>query len=195
MAMFRLLNLLSFLVLISFGSLAFSVDLQLHLRTGLVTTSFTGAQNGDFSLATSIDGEFEVFYSEQSSLYANAIIALDPEEAQFRYLFAGGGQKYYFFSKGRPSRVASDVGSIEMNPRHRFYAGWQVGISQLILATPTAALTVQSTLFEYGGNVGYLYRFFEGMDLAVHFSATRGTGISSVSVDATVFRLFAGLTF
>ncbi len=178
-----------------FGTEVSALDLQLHLRSGLITTSFTGAQSGDFSLITSVDGEFEIFISESTSIYANAIIALDPAEAQYRYLFAGGGQKLYFLSKGRTTEIDSDVGSLSMSPKRRFFAGWQLGISQLILDTPTPALTVQSTLFEYGFNIGALYRVLEKTNVEFQFTATRGTGISSVTVDATVFRFFAGLSF
>ena len=80
-------------------------------------------------------------------------------------------------------------------PKWRFFAGWDFGISQIILEEVGPALTVISTLIDVGGHVGAIYQISKNWGFEGKFGYSFGYGFSTVAVSGSVMSALGGVSF
>ncbi len=169
------------------------VDLQAHVRTGMIEGTFVGADSGNFAMTTSLEGELEMFYSNRTSFQVKTTAALGQENSQIVYLSMSLGQKYYLFTRGRPIESYDEGVYSLMVPRWRFYTGYTIGIAQVETRFLSASLSATSTIFEIGGGAGVIYNFSRNIGINIDLLYGKGFGVSSVAIDATVIRGLVGV--
>lgn len=182
---------LVFLLLVSTPTLA--QNIQAHLKGGMVNGTFTGAVSGDFSVATSIEGEGEYVYSSRLSLFSRATVALEAGTGQFKYIYMGLGHRYYFFSRSGYLEESNNGLVVSITPRIRYFAEGLLGLSQVQVRAVTDTLVAQSTLLEYGGGAGVIYQLSKSLGVEGTMGVSKGFAVSSVAVDTLIIRGFIGL--
>lgn len=175
------------------GAFASTSNVQAHLKGGMVNGTFTGIVSGGFSVSTSIEGEGEYLYSSHISLFSRATVALEPSSGQFKYIYMGLGQRYYFLSRGNSLESNYDGMYVEIVPRMRYFADWQLGLSQIQVKAETATLVAQATLLEYGVGLGAIYQVARNIGIEGSLGVSKGIAMSSVSVDSLIIRGLAGV--
>jgi len=192
----RLNQLVAIILIATFSFSAAALDkMQFHLRLGMVKGSFTGAETGEFSNMTSFDGEAEYLWTAKASFSARAIFTVDPESAQVQYMYAGGGQRFYIFSRASGAEATWGFDTVTIKPKLRYFVGWDLGMAQVLLQRVTESLSVQSAVLEYGGTAGLIYQLTSGLGMEIAGGVSKGIGISTVAVDTTILKLLIGLTF
>lgn len=188
-------------VLITFGfylifnwNRAAANDLTYNLRMGMVNGTFGGAETGEFSVVTGVDAEAEYADDARHSLLVRSIITVEPETSIIRYMYAGLGSKYYFFSRSRDYELRSGFDKVYVATKSKYYLGWEFGAAQLTIDQLTSSLSIQSTLLEGGLTAGWIYKLSTNIGLQVNGSFSRGFGISTVAVNGTVVKFTFGLT-
>ncbi len=168
-------------------------DVQGHLRSGLVQGSFSGAEEGSFSIASSLELEGEYFVGTKSSLLARATVSLDQSSGQFKYIYMGIGQRFYLFSRGRPSESSGDGVYFSQRPKLRYFLEYGLGLAQVQVRSLTQSLSVQSTIVELGLGGGAIYQFSNSFGVSLNLMGAKGYSVSSVSVDSTIIRGMIGV--
>ena len=167
--------------------------LQGHIRSGMVQGAFSGAESGDFSVATSLELEAEYFTSSRASVLAKATVSLDQESGQFKYVFMGIGQRFYLWSRGRPIETYSEGIFASQRPKFRFFAEYGLGLAQIQVRSVTDSLSVQSTVVELGAGGGVIYQISRNFGVSLTGMWSKGFAVSSVPVDSTVIRGMLGV--
>lgn len=168
-------------------------EVQGHLRSGLVQGQFSGAEEGSFSIASSLELEGEYFVGTKSSLLARATVSLDQASGQFKYIYMGLGQRFYLFSRGRPSESSGDGVYFSQRPKLRYFLEYGVGLAQVQVRSLTQSLSVQSTIVELGLGGGGIYQFSNSFGISLNIMGAKGFSVSSVSVDSTIIRGMIGV--
>ena len=169
-------------------------NLGFSLQTGVLNGSYFGAQNGNISLASTIDLSAELVTSSRDSFFARSSMSLDPQTAIIRYLYAGVGQRFYLFSRSNRQPFEIGTSKLEVIPKMQYFVSGEAGVSQNVIQQLTSSLSVQSTSIEYGIGLGMTYPWSDGIGLTVSGGIGKGIGISAVAVDSTIIRAMLGLT-
>jgi hypothetical protein len=181
-----------FLLFFGFQVDASPVAIQGHIRTGVVNGTFSGAETGEFSVMSSLEGEFEYFYGSRGSMLAKATLSLDPATGQYKYLHMGLGQRFYLFSRGRPIEGYSGGISASIRPKMRYFVDWGLGLSQIQVRALTSSISVQTTSLELGLGGGAIYQLSQSFGIGLNAGWSRGISMSSVAVDSTIIRVMVG---
>lgn len=185
-----------FILVIFFSGImpAMSADntLVYGLRTGMVMGSFTGASAGSFSVPTSMEGVVKFGQSPTTAQVVKGTFSLESETGKVKYLYSGGGQRYYLYSRFKGVDINTDDYSIRVMPRIQYYVGWDLGLAQIQVSEVSVVAGVSATVLEYGGMAGLTYKVTEKIGAEVILSMSKGLSISSVQVDSTVIRLLLG---
>jgi len=165
---------------------------QLHTSIGIINGTYAGATSNSFSISQSLNMEYEVFYNTNTAYVARAQVAIDPTTGKMVYYGGFLGQRHYFKSTGMIFDHATQDTTIRSIPKWRFYGGWDVGISQVVVAEVGPALTALSTMLDFGGHVGTIYQLGKTWGLDMQFGYSYGYGFSTVSVTGTAIKLWFG---
>lgn len=171
---------------------------QIHLRTGMVTSSLgtsVGSEGGAFSVMPSFDAEYERFVSDQKSFLYRGTLALEMATTVTRYLYFGVGQRYYVNSRGSALRAITPDVTVTVQPNFRYYFGWDAGMSQIVVNVLTASLQSFTTAVDLGGVGGAIYQISENIGLEAQMAVSYAYGFSSVPATGMVMKGFGGLTY
>ena len=84
-------------------------------------------------------------------------------------MYAGIAARYYLYSKGAKVETFESKNYFKSTPTYRYYTGWDVGISQVLVISHGPVLQTYSTLIDFGGCGGYIYQITEnlGFDIPI----------------------------
>jgi hypothetical protein len=195
----RLLNLflaLSFFfwtVPASFSSDDFR-DRQLHFRSALLTTNvFGGSISRSYSVANTVDLEYETFNHSKASTVFRGTIAHSLELGRTVYAFMGLGRRFYFGSTGISVKTAGNGFEVDHIPKRRYYYGADLGYSSGVISvlkgTPLQTVT---SMIDFGGVVGMLYQLSRSNAIEAQFGMSFGYGFSGVAAAAQTTRMLIG---
>lgn len=184
--------LLSLLFSIASYAYAGATQSQLHVYTGMVSASFTGPQSGSISVPMALGYEYEMIKSAQSSYLIENIVAIDAADAKTKYNAVHLGARYYLFSTNYSNQKSEDASLFKITPKYRFFAGWNLGLAQVVVLSFSDALDAVGTVLEYGGHGGVLYQLNDRWALEAKMNLYMGYGISSISVSSMSYQLLLG---
>ena len=172
-------------------------DSQLNVNWGMVSGSFTGGSGfkGSISVPTSIDVGYEVFSSSRKSLLFRAILSNNLSESRIAYSYAGVSRRYYLGSSGMGFTNSDGVTNVVSIPQRRFYAGVDVGVSQVLVAEQGPVLQVNSGLIDFGGHLGAIFQMSPTIGINAQVGMAFGYGFSAIAVSGTINRIFLGITY
>ncbi len=186
----------SILILIGILSInAYADGRQFHLRSGLIKGSYSGPVNSSFSTFPSIELEAELFFSSKVSTIIKSIFAMDFGKAKVFYSGVAGGQRFYFSGPSLYfSRSEGDF-EIQSYSPHRFFGGYEVGVSQVLVQEFTSAFSVVGSVAEFTGTFGYNYQLNETLGLELVTSFGYGFGFTTVAVNGFNMRFTGGVSY
>lgn len=176
-------------------SLAGGGQVLLHARSGLIIGSYEGIVAGLLDYVTLVDFEYENVMNNKYSYFIRSTFVFDIDKTLMAYRYVGGGTKYYFFSKGLSFDTEFKGTRVKVTPRFRFYMGVEFGLSQVLLRTVGSHLRIDSSTYDYGGNLGIIWNYTDKIAFEFSTTAQISTGFSSISTGGAVFKNFAGLVY
>jgi hypothetical protein len=170
---------------------------QFHMRMGMFngTYSGSGVEARGWSVPTTIDVELEVFLTRDKSFNLTSTMAMELDTNKVNYTYAGVGQTYYLFSRGRKDVRTEKLVQIKTIPKIRYYWGWNVGIAQVLAIDYGLVLGTYSTTLDVSGNTGVIYPIGENLGIEARAGMGLGYGFSTVTVTGTTMRALIGLTY
>jgi hypothetical protein len=171
---------------------------QAHLRAGLLSLSYStpnGGVSGSHSIATTLDAELELFSSPRASYLLRGVFGLDVAQGRLPYSYVGTGRRYYLFTSGLAQEHEDEVARVASIPKWRFYAGGELGVSQLEVQRLGSIYQVNSVLLELGAQAGTIFQLTRAIGLEVQAAYGWGYGLSSVSVRSSGLKGFVGASF
>ncbi|MEO5666799.1 MAG: hypothetical protein ABIR96_01940 [Bdellovibrionota bacterium] len=188
------LNVLSYLLLLG-SPCVWSNGKQLNVRVGMLKGSYSGPVKASFMTIPSVDVEMELFQSSKVSTLVKANISMNISKAKIFYSGVGAGQRYYFGGPGMlVDRIEGDY-TLEAYARNRYFAGWEVGVAQVLVKEYTATYSVVGSVVEFGAMGGYIYQVSKTLGLSVGVGGGFGMGFTTVSVNGINIRMNAGLSY
>lgn len=169
---------------------------QVHGRMGMVTGSLSGPITSTFSTIPTFELEYEKFLTTKESIIMRAIFAMDSASAKTQYAYAGAGQRFYIRgTTSHPITSADKEASVEIEPMWRYYWGWDIGASSVLVQEVTETFDAVSTMADFGASAGASRRVTKNFywDASGRFSY--GYGFSSVAVNAMIINLSFGATY
>lgn len=177
-----------------FTSAETASDIEYFGRLGLISGSFSGAEEGSFTSFASFEGGGELHKGSDSSVFVRATLSADPTEGKIKYFYGGFGQKYYLWGPGLKTRDISEGDLVEVTPKSRYFVNWDLGLAEVRVRDVTSSLSVQSTIVDFGGGAGYIMQR-GSLGIEFYFGATKGISISSVAIDSLILRMMFGVTY
>lgn len=174
----------------------FSRQTLVHLLVGNVSGSFSGDSKGQFSISQALNTEIEFLYNPRTSFILRNILAIDQATSKNVYNLTSVGQRYYWKGVTAPIEIIDVDGSkYSILPKQRYYIGYDVGVSQVVVTSLGPILDAVSTMVDVGVNLGGMYQLTEKWAIEGQAAFTRTQGFSSISVTGTTTRLMAGMAF
>lgn len=167
----------------------------MHVRTGYLWGDYSGVISGTVKEATSVDLEFEQVYSNKNSYFFRTTAVFDTEQSIFRHFYLGGGMKYYLGSKAMLIEAESKETIFKVSPRWRFYVGFDLGISHIVLKTFGELLQISTSAYEYGPMLGTIYNVTARLGLELNATVQVSTGFTTVSTGGVTYKGMAGLSY
>jgi hypothetical protein len=168
---------------------------ELQIRTGLVVSNYSGPVEGTMVAPASIDIDYGVFQSNRRSVNFRLTFATSLPDVKGEYLSAGAGQRFFFGSKGASFEGEGNGVTVSVRPKWRKYAGYDAGLTQMIVKSFGKTVQITSSLIEASANIGCIYQLDENLGIGAQASAGMGFGFSSVAVIAANGRLLAGVSY
>jgi hypothetical protein len=171
---------------------------QLHVRLGLVEGQFTSPipnTSGVLSVPNTLDLEYELFSATHRSWYFRGTFAQNLSTARLSYAYAGVGRRFYLGAPGMAFDATDGETRVTEIPKWRYYVGFDLGISQVVVTTFGTALQANSGLVEPGVTAGTIYQVGRSMGLEVSAGASPGIGFTSVSVTSFILRMLFGISY
>jgi hypothetical protein len=169
---------------------------QIHIMAGHISGSFSGATSGDFAVSQALNAEIEFINTPKTSFMFRNIIAFDPETSKNVYSVTSLGQRFYWLGSALPVDVTDINGSkYTIIPKRRFYYGYDVGISQAVIASLGPVLDAVSTMIDLGAYTGMNYQMGQNWGIEAQVGYSKTFGISSVSVNGSTLRFLLGTSF
>jgi len=190
-----------FIILITAWSLISSIASakttsdQFHIKLGMVNSSLgtsIGVEGGNFAVVPSFDFEYETFVTSRRSYVLRSTMALDMASTVTRYLFAGIGQRVYMNSRGSQMIAVTPDISIIMQPKFRYYLGWDAGVSTAVVSVLTASLQSVTTAIDGGGVAGVLYQISDNFTFDASMTMSYAFGFSAVPATGLIMKMFFG---
>ena len=189
------LFLMGIIFLTSFELEARTVSDQLHFKMGMVNSTLgtsIGVEGGNFAVVPSFDVEYETFLTSRKSYVLRSIMALDMASTVTRYLFAGVGQRLYVNGRGSQMIAVTPDLSIIMQPKFRYYLGWDAGVSTAVVNVLTASLQSVTTAIDGGGVAGALYQISDNFTFDSSITMSYAFGFSAVPATGMIMKIFFG---
>ena len=177
------------------------IEKELSYNIGLVNASF---QEGESNLSgknvidpfsgsvSSISGmvNYKFLPGLERSYYVQGTFPLLPGAAG-SYFGAHFGSEFYFGKSSGSKMVYSNSGTtVKIKPKTLYFWGLEGGLGYLIYLTETQKKT--DILLDLGANVGTLYTLSERWRLRGTLGVTRGTGVTTTTME---MKAFFGVTF
>ncbi len=167
------------------------------VKTGLVAANYTGSSvaTGSFVSLISLEGEVILTQTERQNFVLTSTIALDGKDTRTRYFYVGLGQRYFLngVSQNQSGDYAKSL--IDYQPRTLWYAGWDVGLSQILLIPFGDVLASYATMGEVGASFGVRKNITRQFSIDGRLGASVGSGVSNNSVLSQVFRGMIGVVY
>ena len=174
----------------------FNRQTLVHVLLGNVSGSFTGDSEGEFSISQALNTEIEFLYNPKTSFILRNILAIDQSTSKNIYNLTSIGQRYYWKGVTAPTEIIDVDGSkYSILPKQRYYIGYDVGVSQVVVTSLGPILDAVSTMVDVGVNAGGMYQLTDKWAIEAQAAFTRTQGFSAISVTGTTTRLMAGLAF
>lgn len=174
----------------------FNRQTLVHVLLGNVSGSFSGDTKGEFSVPQALNTEIEFLYNPKSSFILRNILAIDESTSKNIYNLTSIGQRFYWKGVTSPIVIKDIDGSkYSVFPKQRYYVGYDVGISQVVVTSLGPILDAVSTMVDVGINAGGIYQLTDEWALEGQAGLTRTQGFSAISVTGTTTRLMAGVAF
>jgi hypothetical protein len=165
---------------------------KVSLRLGMVSHTFSqlesafpgkDIESGSASILV-IQGEYEKFTDINKSFFGGIVFSGIGGEVEKNYSVTGG-MKYYFSRFGTKSKMVDDNLEIDMSPTFSYYAGWEVGASNVIYQTASAEVRGDlGVIFGGLGGVGYTVNDKSSYSAEFHF--LKGAGVETDFLDVQV---------
>lgn len=167
-----------------------------HVLLGNVSGSFTGDSEGEFSISQALNTEIEFLYNPKTSFILRNILAIDQATSKNIYNLTSIGQRYYWRGVTSPTEIVDVDGSkYSILPKHRYYIGYDVGISQVVVTSLGPILDAVSTMLDVGVNLGGIYQITEKWAFEGQAAMTKTQGFSAISVNGTTSRMMLGVAY
>lgn len=186
------------LVICSLGlasGLAHAEGKQLNVRAGMLKGSYSGPVKASFMTIPSVDIEMELFQSSKVSTLVKANISFDIGKAKVFYSGVGAGQRFYFGGPGMLVDRIEGAYTLEAFAVDRYFAGWEVGVAQVLVKEFTASYSVVGSVLELGAMGGYIHQVSKTLGVSVGVGAGFGMGFTTVSVNGINIRANVGLSY
>jgi len=168
---------------------------QFHFRTGPISGNYSGAAPGSFSILTPLDFDYEQFLSPRSSWVIRMILAHDTQAGRVAYAYSGLGYRGYFWSQAVHVDSGTGAERIEVAPKRRYFYGFDLGISQVLLKTVGPVLETRSALIDFGPSLGVIQQVSRKVGVELHLGYTLGLGFSTVTASGSSLRTLVGLSY
>lgn len=167
---------------------------EVHVRTGMISGSYSGPVSGTLPSSQLLDGEYELFTGPRSATTFRALIAYDLAKGRVGYGYAGMGRSYYLWGNGVNIESSDNKeASFTSIPKRRYYVGWDLGMSYVVVKEFGTVLTAHSEAIDVGAHLGFIWQVSKSIGIDLHGGYTKGFGFSSVAVSTTTTRIFAGV--
>jgi hypothetical protein len=166
---------------------------QLHVHMGMINGSFSAPNAEPFSVSPNPTNlEIEFFLNNKKSLFARMTVALSMETGKAVYVYSGIGMRYYFKSTGNTVSAAEGGTALSTMPKWRYYYGWDLGVSRMIIAEFGPVLNVTTTMLDFGGHMGIIKQMGKAWGLEVQMGLSFGYGMSNISGTGQTMRVMIG---
>jgi hypothetical protein len=165
---------------------------KVSLRLGMVSHTFSQlesafpgkeVQSGSASILV-IQGEYEKFTDINKSFFGGIVFSGIGGEVEKNYSVTGG-MKYYFSRFGTKSKMIDENLEINISPTLLYYAGWELGASNVIYQTDSAE--VRSDLgVVFGGLGGVGYTVNDKTSYTAEFHFLKGAGVETDFLDVQI---------
>lgn len=142
-----------------------------------------------------IELEFEVVHSNKKSFFLRSSHAFDIEKSIISYRYFGGGMKYYIFSQGLYFERRNNNEVFTSFPKWRFYLGWDVGISHVVLQTIGEILRITTSIYDYGLTSGVIFNTSDKLGIEFNLTTQLSTGFTSVTTGVAVIKVVTGISY
>lgn len=168
---------------------------QIHFRTAMLSTKVYGnGLSNRFSVANTIDLEYEVFSHSKASTAFRATLAHDLNLGRTVYAFMGVGRRFYFGSTGIVAQVSGNGFEIDHIPKRRYYYGADLGYSSGIISilknTPLQTVT---SMIDFGVVLGFMYQISRKFAVDAQVGYSFGYGFSGSAAAAQTQRALFGI--
>jgi hypothetical protein len=191
----KFLRIACLITALSAASAHAELPAQIALRSGMVMGSFSGAAQGGFTTLPYIDAEYDLFTSHNRAFAFRGVLAVNMTTGRMDYGYAGVGQRFYFGSNALSFLRIEAGRSVASSPKLKYFAGWDAGFSQVLVAVATKSLQSNATAVEAGAIAGVNWNFMDSVALQTGVSGGFGYGFTNVSVAGMVIKGFLGVLF
>lgn len=184
--------------LISFISSVQAANLNsTGVKTGLVAANYTGSTvaTGNFISVFSLEAEAILTQTERQNFVLTSTIALDGKDTRTRYFYVGVGQRFFLNGVSENQYGDYEKSLIDYQPKTLWYAGWDVGVSQMLLIPFGDVLGSYATMGEVGASFGIRKNITRQFSIDGRMGASIGSGVSNNSVLSQVFRGMVGIVY
>ena len=167
------------------------------VKTGLVAANYTGSSvaTGSFVSLISLEAEVILSQTERQNFVLTSTIALDGKETRTRYFYVGVGQRYFLNGVSQNQSGDYSQSFVDYQPNTLWYAGWDAGVSQLLLIPFGDVLASYATMGELGASFGMRKNITRQFSVDGRLGASIGSGVSNNSVLSQVFRGMIGVVY
>ena len=183
------------IALLLFVSDVWATGRQAHLRVGMLKASYSGPVEASFTTFPTMEMEMELFYSAKVSTVIQAVFAMDFGKAKVFYSGVGGGQRFYFGGSSMLFDRQEGDFSLEMYKPHRFFAGYTVGVAQVLVQEFTSAFSVVGSVAEIAASAGYNYQLSKEIGIETMLTFGYGLGFTTVAVNGFNIRAGVGMSY
>ena len=167
---------------------------QFHFRVGADVGKYSGPESASFMVPTSTEFEIELFSHVDRSDFIRGVFAMDYTKAKVFNSGIAYGQRFYIGAPGMMWDRIDDGFKIKTIPMLRYYIGWDLGVSQVLIRELTASYSVVGSVAEVGGAGGAIYQITDNIGIDLNLAASFGFGFTTVAVNGQSIRFTVGMT-
>lgn len=171
----------------------FAYQSQLHINTGMFKGSYKSDESRSFSSVQSFHAEYEIFKDSRNAHIFHTTMVTG-SSGKMDFYSANYGRRYYFNSTATITENFDPENSIKSMPKWRYYGGWDVGVSQVLLKD-TGAISVVGTMVDIGGHIGATYQFNRDWGFDMQAAAIYDYGFAAVSISGMSQKVLLGITY
>ena len=168
---------------------------NLHFRTGTISGSMSSENTESFSVAPTMEVEYEKFYRLRRSYAFRALMAMDQGTAKVFYYGATFGQRFYYSGFGYDFTRSFGNVAISSRDKLKSFVFYDAGLSQAIVKTFGDLFQAVTMMVEISGGGGINYQVSRYLGIDARLSLGYGYGFSSVAVAATLMSIQFGLNY